>query len=569
MNVKNIVSLESEVQKLATKFAEKSNKKKIFKSDDSLSEFGEQFNSLLTDKRMNINFGSDLEHYIFNVVGGQSKNDIAIYLINDVEGNSTMDPLAEFSLRIQDKIKAIVKRIGDKGPGDAYKIQMIGEALKFQEKFCPGGFKTDGKIGENLKAHLRDIDPKENSSGTLLDKLISSRPNKFIFSNEALQMNGPKGRLVDPNLQKRTAIEQAGSLKEKYSVTVPNRVLPSLEELKISDDRNVYLCQKNNGMNYITSHYSSIKEAERDEESDKWCANLSNLLTKMGSSGTDGTFGGFCGDINLYLENSNGFLKNGVIDALKEHNCVLFVARNRINKDVRSSIQDQWHKIKITKSNSADEEYSRDSLIVIEKFNPNIHTNEKLRELSDRMNIYCPALSVNYNNTPKNIQPFTSFNEKGKICCITDHFFVEGCILGIFSGADADGIGNKAKKFADGHKRIITSPEHKFNCLKILRQFIIGVTNYLDDIPKNYKKYFLQKVRKNNKTERNKTIKRVQHLNFLRKTKNNNNKERKNTINRMKKLGLLKGGKRSKTNKIKKTKQTKKSKTRSNFWRLW
>ena len=60
----------------------------------------------------------------------------------------TSDETDTFESIFGDKVTAVKERITKKGIKDLYKIQMLGEALEFQPKFCPGGFKTNGILGE-------------------------------------------------------------------------------------------------------------------------------------------------------------------------------------------------------------------------------------------------------------------------------------------------------------------------------------------------------------------------------------------------------------------------------------
>ena len=80
---------------------------------------------------------------------------------------------------------------------------------------------------------------------------------------------------------------------------------------------------------------------------------------------------------------------------------------------------------------------------------------------------------------PNSIEPFSAH-------CITDHIPVVGAALAVYSGADADGIGNKAKKFADKGKGINLRPSDQLKDLEKIDILMKDMTEWAKTAKKTY-----------------------------------------------------------------------------------
>jgi len=380
----------------------------------------------------------------------------------------TDEELSRFNTIFSDNLTQIKKRIEQKGIKDLYKIQMLGEALEFQKQFCPGGFKTGGDFGEKLKSHLGGLD-------SLLMNLLEERSTKIIVSNEALNMPKRLGDLKSgvspipipsPSTNSITNNLVGVIPKEKFSVTYLDGELLT-HPVVLHGETFLAIQEPKDKKLYFTSHFSSISESERDEESNKFClCKLDDLIkklcihsykkhhedededededeSKLGKEELKQHFGGFAGDVNLYLTQDDGnTLRQGVQKILDNYNLVLVTSSHSINKNVRDSIQEQWHKIPQTaKLGSLEKHYVNDSLIVIEPYHKEKKDEYERLSKEKHFNIFMPNSEVFTNKREKK----ESFDSE---FCITDHFIVEGLKLCVFSGADADGVGNNAKRFA-------------------------------------------------------------------------------------------------------------------------
>ena len=358
-------------------------------------------------------------------------------------------------------IQTIKKRVKTKA-NDIYKIQSLSEQLEFQKNICPGGMRYDGDYGQKLKDHSDNLN-------TLLNELMQRCLNKkIVISNEALRLkllektekqpNGGNGRL-NKDLQEKTIMLNTKN-KEWFSCTGENIGEYAMQEIgKENEKPEVYSCGvvDKNEKKYYTSHFSSIKEKDRKTKSNEFAKTLLGQFIeklKKHAADNDKTFGGFAGDINLYLTNDdNTTLRDGVQAVLDKHNLVLIVAGNKIDKNARPAIHDQWHKIE--KEYNPAPRYVNDSLVVLENYdNTKLADYEKLSKKNEEngreMNVFLPAKKTEETEIAKKFifnggtNQVSSFDNKH---CITDHNIVEGLELCIFSGADGDGIGNKVKKF--------------------------------------------------------------------------------------------------------------------------
>ena len=128
---------------------------------------------------------------------------------------------------------------------------------------------------------------------------------------------------------------------------------------------------------YFASHYSSI--INRETQSDIFCLGLSKLIDSFGRAAKkrDTVFGGFVGDINLYVLKLSREQTNSpptrCREALNKHNLVLITPKNLINKGViRSDIHDPAQKGKqYVNSKTKGNNYMLDSMIILEKYQEN------------------------------------------------------------------------------------------------------------------------------------------------------------------------------------------------------
>ena len=359
---------------------------------------------------------------------------------------------------ITDKITAIKGRLG-KGPPQTYKVQMFGELLQLQGQFFPGGF-AQGLRG-NIKKHMPWI-----TGGLMAEYERLAELGKFVFSNEALD-----DRFLSSELSELYKLQQNGEKKEF------NSVFPSsngLQEITIDTETYSFIevpAAEGEGegegapTRYYTAHYSSL--AEREAASNEWCNHLSTLLDNLNSK--DGKFGGFAGDINLYVttdtRGGDFELRDGVQTALNSKKCTLTVPYHLLDKGTfRNKVHDQWHKVAVENKPAAEgtpEEEAEaarqpaagqpgqlDSLIIIEPYVKGFdyqtlanccHQVFFLPDgiLPDGGNLIMPMKG--------NIEQVTKKPFHWPDRTVTDHFLVEGVNIAIHSGADIHGKGNKAK----------------------------------------------------------------------------------------------------------------------------
>jgi hypothetical protein len=242
---------------------------------------------------------------------------------------------------------------------------------------------------------------------------------------------------------------------------------------EVQDDGKTGKATLSDKMNYYTVHPKSKEESAREALSNKYVKSLSSTIQAFQEE--EGTFGGFAGDINVYLltqykpGDKTIQLRDGVMTILQDRKLILTVAADTINKNSRDIINDQWHKIaeeveEAEKQHSLDAKdvpwsldilkrsldqprFVRDSLMVLEPYDAERHgTTTKLMSHSFgdttlKMCRFVPGSATTIEHTPVNVQPFSK-------SCITDHIPVIGDQVAIYSGADADGVGNEAKKFS-------------------------------------------------------------------------------------------------------------------------
>lgn len=371
--------------------------------------------------------------------------------------------------KIHKKLTALQNRLAQKEKeNDLYKVQTFGELLEYQARFCPAGFHNNLKnlIQNHESSFLSPETETENSLSSLYSQL--KEQGKIIFSNEALSDSFLKDK------QKTYYnLEQVGD--EYFSVFHSNGFTGT------EDGTHWYI--EDGAKKYYTAHYSSL--AEREGASNEWCENLSTLLGKLNS---DGSFGGFAGDINLYVTKKTygeSFdLRAGVAEALKKHNCTLTIPFHLLNKDAfRNEINDQWHKVgksaleKEARGNQEVAKPTLDSLVIIEPYVDGFKYNELANEFHQVFFLPDKTIIKPEEETQEVKQPFN-----WKDGTVTDHFLVVGSKLAIYSGADIHGKGNKAKKTThyesnnmmtlyEGNKKLL---EIINRCIELVRSLTPG-----------------------------------------------------------------------------------------------
>ena len=340
--------------------------------------------------------------------------------------------------KINKKLTDLQSRLGQKEKeNDLYKVQTFGELLEYQARFCPAGFHNNlKKLIQNHESSFLSPETKtENNLSSLYSHLKAQ--GKIIFSNEALsdsflpEEQKDEYKLQDVNNESFSVFHSIGF----NGFTETNK------------GRHWYVEDKTNNKKYYTAHYSSL--ADRKDASNEWCENLSTLLGKLNS---DENFGGFAGDINLYVtEKTYGEsfdLRAGVAEALKKHNCTLTIPFHLLNKDAfRNEINDQWHKVgksaleKEARGNQEVAKPTLDSLVIIEPYVDGFKYNELANEFHQVFFLPNKTKIKPKEETQEVKQPFN-----WRDGTVTDHFLVVGSKLAIYSGADIHGIGNKAKK---------------------------------------------------------------------------------------------------------------------------
>lgn len=386
------------------------------------------------------------------------------------------------------------KWVGEGDIVDFYKLQSLGEVLEYQKHVCPGGFDIQ-KIGFDDDSKEYNFNNHVQHLNEILDSFYENSKCDVIFSNEALDL---KTRLNESTEWNHELVDMS-PLKENYSFSYKNDT-ENVEQYVFNFDGNFYLVVVKGDKYYLTSHFSSIKEFDREDKSKKFCENLDEFITglkkKANEYSENKKFGGFAGDINLYLvkDGVNGefVLREGVENALRNHDLFLTIAPYKLNKQIRADIQDQWHKIET--GEKPNPKLSYDSLIVLEPEPeqlprapqdtvPTASEPEPIPEPEPEPKTYLDKLVhfkklkgakvysqfVNWLSRT-NMLVFAKYNQyqlqKSKLVaepfkpfvydkqqnegCITDHIAVSGYKLAVYSGADGDGIGNGAKKFTQG-----------------------------------------------------------------------------------------------------------------------
>ena len=344
-------------------------------------------------------------------------------MFSDIDTGLTYNNLEAYSERLQDDWDK--KKDAQEKLKRLYKIQMIGEALKYQNQFCPGGFNTEGEIGRNLQIHNEGLNKG-------IEELIKNT-EVLVISNEALDMD-------NRNIPNTKMIKHAK--KEYFSFSSKDGL--ETEPETVNETSKITIGEKT----YYSQHLPSLKYEKREEASVDYFKNGGAFDNFLGS--VTENFGGFAGDINLYpatFSDNSWKLRPSVLNILKKYNLVLFTAKHKINKNARARFQDQWHKVK--EGGNTEPEFRSDSLIVVEPFDGK---KEYERFATDNPNIcvFLPSGEGSPIEVPgeiKEYQPFTFKDDNGKLLMITDHFVVKGTDISIFSGADADGKGLKPKKF--------------------------------------------------------------------------------------------------------------------------
>jgi len=340
-----------------------------------------------------------------------------------------------------------------------YKIQMIGEYLNYQNKFCPGGFNTEGEIGENLLEHNKGL--------TAAIKELIKNTKVLVISNEALDM-------VDKRKIDNTKMIQHAK-KEYFSFSSKDGL--ETEPKKHGDNTSKITIGRKA---YYSQHLPSLKYEEREEASAKYFEEGGAFDTFLDS--VKKNFGGFAGDINLYpatVSDNSWKLRGSVLNILKKYNLVLFTAKHKINKNARARFQDQWHKVK--EGGNTEPDFRSDSLIVVEPFDEKKDYNVFASE-NPNICVFLPSGEhKNVSGEIKKYQPFT-FKDGDKLLMITDHFVVKGTDISIFSGADGDGKGLKPKKFIGLDPQPYVGDDHdqkKMDTLNKMVKIITKINEFL------------------------------------------------------------------------------------------
>ena len=414
-------------------------------------------------------------------------------LINNLKSQLGLKMYKKYENKILDLFSKADGRFKAKKK-DIYKFQILGESVEYQKKFCPGGYTTKNNQGKNMKKHLKELN-------NILKKLYKNT-DKIIFSNEAFNLKKRKVLSKNNNLHE-FEVKNRNKITEILNVVNKNKVNT---KLNIVFNNETYWGVEYDSTYYWTSHFSSIQLDQRYKKSVEYSKKISDVIYKLKENNRK--FGGFAGDINLYLaggkniSNNNNKLKKGIKKMLDEHNCILITSSNNRNNNIRSIIHSQWSKIKL--KNNKDY-FTHDTLIIIEPFDENRINDYKNISKKKNINIYLPHNNGNIINKRKDTQIFT----KGYI---TDHHIIYGLKMIVYSGADADGYGNKSKMFSNDEITIITKNynKEKEKHLKILFNFvqaIINTFNNLNNYMKNKSKNKTIKI--NNKSKQMKQIKQT------------------------------------------------------------
>ena len=355
----------------------------------------------------------------------------------------------ETEKEIKEVISKILDRMATKG-NSSHKLQAVFSPLNFQRQFAPGGFSRSPQF----EAH------SQNFSSLLLKFVRESflfHPSHVVFSNEAFgEHRYPKDHEIETVILEGSQKENnsASFLKKRESVQV-DRVLMG---------ENYFLKVKNNSFVSFTSHFSSIKEEEREEKSDFFCTNrLPELLKKLKSEAGTREFS-FAGDVNLYFFRDSKkvrTLRPQVKKLLKEYNLVMIVPSGFVNKNIRPEIHEQWHKLK--ESFDTEVEAYPDSMVVLEPYDKTFD----YKKLTD--NGLCAAQDIFFPDGTSFLSFLSYVREPFSEGFIMDHTPVRGRLVSILNGADGDGTGNTSKAFLEMVSSYTPSEEEFAKHLKAMK----------------------------------------------------------------------------------------------------
>lgn len=356
-------------------------------------------------------------------------------------------------------ISKILERMATKG-NSSHKLQAVFSPLNFQRQFAPGGFRRSPQF----ESHL------QNFSSLLINFVRDSlvfHPSHVVFSNESFgESRYPKDHEIE------TVILE-GSQKENNSASfLKNTKSVHLDRVLIGE--NYFLKVESDSFVSFTSHFSSIKEEEREEKSDFFCTHrFPELLKELKLIAGTKAFS-FAGDVNLYffLDTKKGRnLRAQVKKLLQEYNLVLIVPSGSVNKNIRPEIHEQWHKLKETFDTEV--EAYPDSMIVLEPYDKSFDY-KKLKEngLCASQDIFFPDGNSFVSSLPFVREPFSQG-------FIMDHTPVRGRFVSILNGADGDGTGNSSKAFLEMASGYAPSEE---DFLKHLKAMKINVNTTCDFI---------------------------------------------------------------------------------------
>ncbi len=335
----------------------------------------------------------------------------------------------ETEKEMKEVISKILERMATKG-NSSHKLQAVFSPLNFQRQFAPGGFRRSPQF----EAHLQNF-------SSLLHRFIRDslvfHPSHVVFSNEAFGENRyPKDHEIE------TVILE-GSQKENNSASfLKNTKSVQIDRVLIGE--NYFLKVENDSFVSFTSHFSSIKEEEREEKSDFFCTSrLPELLKKLKTVAGTREFS-FAGDINLYFfldSKTERTLRPQVKTLLKEYNLVMIVPSGFVNKNIRPEIHEQWHKLK--ESFDTEVEAYPDSMIVLEPYDKTFD----YRRLAE--NGLCASQDIFFPDGNSLVSSLSFVREPFSDGFIMDHMPVRGRLVSILNGADGDGTGNSSKAFLE------------------------------------------------------------------------------------------------------------------------
>ena len=363
---------------------------------------------------------------------------------------------------IKESIEQTLERMATNG-NSSHKLQAVFGPLAYQKYFAPGGFKQT----ELFKKHQENFQKKLSF---FIKNACSLNGEHIVFSNEALDIKRY------PQTKYETILKRGGS-KEFYAATFLKEGSEVKHQRKLFRE-NYFLEIKRKNHVFFTSHFSSIKEEDREERSEFFCQKRLKKLILLLKEEAEGIPFSFSGDINLYFfqgKERGRFLRKEVLKLLKEENLVLITSSGMINKSTRPKLHDQWHKVNL-EENEENIKLRPDSLVVLEPYEKNF-SYEKLREngLGAKQDIFFPNGESWVQKVSK---PQNPFGEE----FIMDHIPIRGQLVSILNGADGDGTGNEAKKFLGLKPSFTEDSSYKKLHLKAMAACIEATCSFIEEM---------------------------------------------------------------------------------------